>query len=200
MFVNGYEVAAFLTFPPSMTGFCERFKVSEELQNSILVSTLIPLSIDLMQRELEWKGRGAASTKPSHQFYEIVKTENRKEFLRFTPTYCQGIRMLKFPRSLYDFLLLSARTYCIWPGGERSSLETNSLIEILDRNGAKNVGLKGEVRVVFLHVGGMKSLPHLPGLAEKRSKQPQIRFYTYGTHEDVTPSRWHMREVFPIGE
>jgi hypothetical protein len=51
-----------------------------------------------------------------------------------------------------------------------------------------------------LHVGGIKSLPHLPGLAEKRSKQPQIRFYTYGTHEDVNPSRWHLREVFPIGE
>jgi hypothetical protein len=90
--------------------------------------------------------------------------------------------------------------YCVWPSvGERNSLETDLLISILDRNGAKNAGFKGDVRLIFLHVGAMKSLSHLPALAEKRNKQPQIRFYTYGSHENVTPLRWQIREVFPIG-
>ena len=200
MLINDYVVAILLTFPPSMAELCKRFNAPEDFQSAVLVSTVIPLSITAKQKELEWKDHTDKPTKLAHQFDKIVTAERRKNLLRFSPKYCRALRCLDFPKSLDDFLSSSVRMYCVWPSvGERNSLETDLLISILDRNGAKNAGFKGDVRLIFLHVGAMKSLSHLPALAEKRNKQPQIRFYTYGSHENVTPLRWQIREVFPIG-
>ena len=106
---------------------------------------------------------------------------------------------------LYKFLTITSRTYCLWyagadgKAGEIAGMETTALRTILTTLKAKDMGYKSDVRIIFVHVGALKTFFKLPVLAERRVKQPEIRFYTYGTHESVAPERWGIREIFPIG-
>lgn len=126
------------------------------------------------------------------------------------PSYHLGLRILKIPKNLIDFLVIKSRPYCIWndpsdgnctdkdkdrdPGYETSLLQT-----ILSVHSATDVGYKTDVRLVFVHVGSMPTLHWLHALAERRGRRPDVRFYTYGTHESVPPDRWGMREIYPLG-
>jgi hypothetical protein len=202
MFLNDYYIAILLAFPPAMTHLCQRFKVPENLQKSdSLVVTLIPWAITAEQANKEWR-------KPydgTRLIQEILTGNDRSKFLRSKRKYCRGLRVLKFPKALHDFMSKSNRTYCLWSTGDDDPadsphIETEWLTSILDVCQAKNVGLKILARVLFIHVGALKKLQNLPDLVDRRSKHPEIQFYTYGTHESVVPERWGIREIFPIGE
>jgi hypothetical protein len=112
---------------------------------------------------------------------------------------------IQFPHNLRDYMSQPQRTYCVWwsPGDGTTAapgLETNLLHSIMKSCRAKNVGHKADVRVVFVHIGAVKTLHKLPALAERRSKRPEIHFYTYGTHVSVPREQWGVRAIYPLGK
>lgn len=115
-----------------------------------------------------------------------------------------AIKLLDFPAGLRAYMGLPGRTYCVWwsPGDGTTAtpgLETNQLHAIMKSCKAKNVGHKADVRVVFVHVGALVTLHRLPALAERRSKRPEINFYTYGSHTSVPRERWGVYPIYPLG-
>jgi len=116
----------------------------------------------------------------------------------------RALQYLEFPAGLQAYMSQPQRTYCVWwsPGdGTTASpgLETNLLNNIMKSCRAKNVRHKADVRVVFVHIGAVKTLHRLPALAERRSKRPEIHFYTYGTHVSVPREQWGIRAIYPLG-
>jgi hypothetical protein len=115
-----------------------------------------------------------------------------------------AMQLLEFPQDLRTYMALPGRTYCVWwsPGDGTTAtpgLETNQLHTIMKSCKAKNVGHKADVRVVFVHVGALVTLHRLPALAERRSKRPEINFYTYGSHTSVPRERWGVFPIYPLG-
>ena len=112
------------------------------------------------------------------------------------------IQALGFPEELR--LFMPQRAYCVWrdfsdgtpdiPGPE-----TRFLHDIMKSCKAKDVGHEADVRVVFVHVGALKTLHRLLALAEWR-RRPEIRFYTYGTHPTVRHEDWGVCPIYPIGK
>ncbi|KAH8100518.1 hypothetical protein BXZ70DRAFT_937606 [Cristinia sonorae] len=136
----------------------------------------------------------------------IMRSATRKQVLD-NPLYQRGLRILKFPKYLHDFMSKPNRPYCLWYGQATGSgqpptppdYETACLQAILNHCGATNVGLKKDVKAVFLHVGMLPTMWKVGAMSARRSKRPELRFFTYGTHETVHPSRWGLKEVWPIG-
>ncbi|KAF9015377.1 hypothetical protein BDQ17DRAFT_1536047 [Cyathus striatus] len=97
------------------------------------------------------------------------------------------------------------RAYCIWNEGVQGSKtgkdpETKLLQAVLrECPGARDVGHKSDIRVVFVHVGALRTLHKLPGLTERRLRVASLQFYTYGTHPTVCPEIWGIREIYPCG-
>jgi len=74
-----------------------------------------------------------------------------------------------------------------------------ALKHILKERPAKDVGLKADAFMVFVHVGALRTLSALPALMERRMKRPDVQFMTYGTHHTIPPARWGMRLIYPLG-
>jgi len=72
-------------------------------------------------------------------------------------------------------------------------------MSILKECGAKRVGYKADLRVIFGHVGALKSIDRMPLLAERCRQTCGIRFYTFGTHETKHPEYWGVREIYLLG-
>jgi len=152
------------------------------------------------QGKQEW--RKPADENPTIR--DFFPTNRRGHLLRRYPIYCRGVFALKFPKWLHDHMSQPNREFCIWNDGadgypKLPYLETRWLLSILSHCRAKDAGRKADVRVVFVHVGAMKTLYKLPALVERRSRRPEIQFFTYGTHESVSPERWGIHEIFPLG-
>ncbi len=118
--------------------------------------------------------------------------------------FALGLRIHRFTASTYDFLARHPRDYCIWytqgdGTAERPGFETQALLAVLKACKARDVGYKSDVRVIFVHVGALKTFNTLVALGMRRSKRPEVRIYAYGTHETVPPDRWGLREIYPIG-
>ncbi|TCD70074.1 hypothetical protein EIP91_005056 [Steccherinum ochraceum] len=112
--------------------------------------------------------------------------------------YQLGLRILKFPKRVHDYMCQPNRRYSMWYG-KQPHVETKCLQAILERCGAKDVGLKADLEAIFIHVGHLSTMHHIQVMALRRNKQPHVRYFTYGTHETVHPSRWGVREVYPVG-
>ena len=115
----------------------------------------------------------------------------------------QALHILRIPRAVFDYVSLIPRPYCIWTGptdttSTSASYETSLLKEFLSTCKGKDMGHKADVRVIFVHVGGLATLHLLPALAERRMKTA-VRFLTYGTHPGVPRERWGVREIYPLG-
>jgi hypothetical protein len=55
-----------------------------------------------------------------------------------------------------------------------------------------------KLRVVFVHIGALESL-HKASAISKRRKQPEIHFYSYGSHPSVPSNQWGVRAIYPLG-
>ncbi|KAJ7785978.1 hypothetical protein B0H16DRAFT_1488782 [Mycena metata] len=124
--------------------------------------------------------------------------------------YQLALRVLKFPVALHQWMSKPNRPYCVWvpPLEERKATsitvvtrdhETEFLMTVLKECGAKRVGFTAESRVVFVHVGALKSIRKMPALVERRRQAPGVHFYTYGTHETMHPEYWGITEIYPLG-
>ncbi|KAJ3541216.1 hypothetical protein NM688_g6118 [Phlebia brevispora] len=118
--------------------------------------------------------------------------------------FALGLRIHRFTCPAYDFLGRTPRDYCLWYSpvdgtSNAPGFETKTLQAVLSACKARNVGYKADVRVIFVHVGALKTFHSLVALGMRRCKQPDLRIYSYGTHETIPPDRWGLREIYPIG-
>ena len=164
---------------------------------------------DLVVALLPWVLSSTQLTKESrlpnsepHALATILESDRWTRSMRAKPAYQHALRILGFPEELHNYM--HDRLFCIWWNHQTSSknagLETKLLHNIMEQARAKPAGYTNEARVVFVHVSALTSLHKLPGLVERRSKRPHVNFYTYGSHEEVFPSLWSVKEIYPCGE
>lgn len=185
---------------------CKRFNVPKDFQQSgTFVAALIPWALSPLYQTHEWRKPFGPNAPADVALGLPMLDADRWDFsLRTNPAYHHALHVLEFPKWLHDFMSLPNRPYCVWwtPSDGTTSepgLETKLLHTIMEKCRAKNVGHKADVRVVFIHVGSLKTLHKLPALVERRNKRPDLQFFTYGSHETVSPQRWGIHEIFVLG-
>ena len=137
-----------------------------------------------------------------HPLPTLLEPDRWARSIRVKPGYQHALRILGFPEDLHNYM--HDRSFIIlWnprTSSKNAGMETNLLVNIMEQARAKPTTQTNEARMVFVHVSALTSLHRLPGLVERRSKRPHVQFYTYGSHEDVSPSLWSVREIYPCGE
>ncbi|TFY59615.1 hypothetical protein EVJ58_g5677 [Rhodofomes roseus] len=203
--LDGVEVALMLVFPPSINELCRLFKVPPQATiDAPMVAALLPWELSRQEFDDAKWFKPRADVESSVYLDPAVETATRETIAR-DPAVHRALRILNVPHSLYKFLSSYSRKYCIWYSpadgtvGEPPGMETAALRAVLTALKAMDMGYKSDVRIIFVHVGALKTFHKLPALAERRSKRSEIRFYTYGTHESVPPDRWGIREIYPLG-
>lgn len=127
--------------------------------------------------------------------------------IRTDPLYHHALRILNFPLSLHEWMYAHTDGCGFkvwWEGGDghrrQPAIETEMLYAILCWSCARDVQDLADVRVIFVHVGAVKTLHRLPGLEGIMSELFDIQFYSYGTHVDIPSACWGIREIFPCGK
>jgi hypothetical protein len=184
---------------------CNCLKVPSTLLSGSLVAALVPWKLTVDQyKEHEWQKKYSPLDVKFGQIESKLADKLGIRELTTSPLYAQGLRLHHFSIADYEFFNWSSRPYCIWHvpadgSAKHPGFETKSLIAILDAWKAQDVGYKVDVRAVFVHVGALKTLHRLQAVALRRRSQPGLRFYSYGTHPTVPPTRWGLREIYPLG-
>ncbi|KAF8167891.1 hypothetical protein B0H34DRAFT_683559 [Crassisporium funariophilum] len=172
-------------------------KIPEEFpQPDCLVVALLPWTLSLSQLSKECRRPDTAVTSISKPVLEPARWDHT---IRTKPAYHIGLHMLGFSEDLHK-LVYGKSFLCWWnSGSKKAGMETDLLHGIVVQAGAEPTLAKYEVKVFFVHVGALDTLHMLPSLAERRKKTPYVQFYTYGTHEDISPDSWSIREIYPCG-
>lgn len=71
---------------------------------------------------------------------------------------------------------------------------------IMKSCGAKDIGYEMDARIIFVHIAAVATLQGLPRLAERRALQPDVRFYTFGTHPKIPRGQWGVHAIYPLGK
>ncbi|OAX44859.1 hypothetical protein K503DRAFT_795147 [Rhizopogon vinicolor AM-OR11-026] len=204
--LDGAELALLLMFSPSLDGLCSFLRVPDHLrQNSQNTKALVALLPWLVSSAKYTKG---AKRKPVNETLQRILIPNsqpkdsRRRMLK--GTLAMAMDLLSFSPELLDFMNLPNRSYCIWsfPADGTPAFpgfETRQLKYVLSKTNAASVSLDKEARAIFVHVGALETFYNFPALVAKRRDAPEVRFFTYGTHESVPSSRWGIREVLPLG-
>ncbi|KAI0307557.1 hypothetical protein B0F90DRAFT_1674737 [Multifurca ochricompacta] len=207
--IDGNQVALLLVFPATNLILCKEYNVRPELRKAgHFIAALLPWKVVGIKARAHRLYRDPCER--THRIFRSNKEEyatmaERERSLRKEPSYHRALSILGFPKWLHDDMSSQPDSmYCFWnkdgDGGQTEyGFETRALKLILDKCRAKDVGLKADVSVVFVHVGAIRTLSALPALMERRMKRPDVQFVTYGTHHSVPPARWGMRPIYPAG-
>ena len=207
--MDNVSVGPLIVFPTGHEVASNLLKVPATLPNDTpLQVALVPWQLTTKEfRATAWKSRCLHLDHPlDPDFAETLEADGRGIIKQ--RRFYQALHILGFPKRIYDFMSQnqSPRRYCIWnaPADTTQSgtngYETSLLKEILSTCvKAEEVGIKAEVRVIFVHVGALATLHGHPMIA-RRSKRPELRFLTYGTHPSVPRERWGVREIYLVGE
>ena len=195
-----------LLFSPD-SELCRKLNVPSDLrQPRSLVVSLVPWELSAKQRALDWRKPISDILPRTISIERTIDESGRWErSIRAKVSYHHALRVLGFPRALHDFLTQDKRPFCVWwDGGDNTNgnhpgIETMYLMSIMEQCRAGNVGLKSFARVVFIHVGALRTVHKMPQFVERRANLSLVQFYTYGTHESVAPSVWGVREIWPCG-
>lgn len=203
--------------PTLFAPVCDLFEVPESLKaDKGLVAVLVPwtLSIDEVKK-LDWKlplNELAERTTPRISLPEPL------QFRNLPSRFYYALRVLKFPSELLHWMTISVhpRPYCIChavgdgkkknPGWDRRKqeepgVETMLLRMVLDEcPGSTDKGYNKAVKAIFVHIGSLWSISKAGAVNGRRAKEPDVRIFTYGTHESISPDRWGFKEVYPVGE
>ncbi|KAF8640769.1 hypothetical protein AX17_000419 [Amanita inopinata Kibby_2008] len=205
--LDEHIVGHMLLFPPNNSDLCQRFNVPSQLQQyDSLIVALLPWKLSSKQIALDWRNSFVHHLARHTSIEPTIADSARWErSIRTKVSYHHALRILKFPNALHDFMVQEhRRPFCIWwEGGDsikgRMGVETAYLSSIMEQCRAANVGSKAAARVVFVHVGALATVHKLPGFTERRTRQPLVHFYIYGSHECVAPDVWGVREIWPCG-
>ena len=77
--------------------------------------------------------------------------------------------------------------------------ETKALLKILELAQLKPWHMMERSDITFIHNNSWELLKKLPGL-DDRLGQPNIQFFAFGPHHNLSPDKWGIREVFKRGE
>ena len=194
-----------LVFPTSLEALCSRLRVPDSIkQDGGLATALFGWSPTVTSvRAYEWRGV-LKNPERENAGISILDRDRRDRTIKNNCMHFYAFEILKFPDWLFQHMSMPNRPYCVWWENGDSTMsekgfETTLLFSILNQCGAKDVGYKKDVRAVFVHVGALPTLHKLPAFAERRSKRFEVHFFTYGTHESVSPERWGVREIYPLG-
>ncbi|OCH96636.1 hypothetical protein OBBRIDRAFT_717952 [Obba rivulosa] len=183
-------------FPDSSTEICKIFQVPQDSRNKgSLLCALVPFKLTPDEcRRLNYR---ETHTPEAHVLNNIPMDKLSLAIQR-------TLHVLRFPEGLHNFLTTKRRTYYIWhtsdsPSPKAPGYETLMLMDILKRYEAAPATHKDYLSVIFVHAGALDAFRKFESLAERRRRECEVRFYIYGTHESVPPSRWGLREIYPIG-
>ena len=207
--IDGNQVALLIVFPATNLILCKEYNVLPELRKAgHFIAALLPWKI--VGRKAHTNRLYRDPSDHTHPFFrsrpqEVVPVTERDLSLSKDPLYHRAFSILGFPKWLYNDISDPEFKYCIWnKGGDGTQAEpgseTMALKHILKERPAKDVGLKADAYMVFVHVGALKTLSALPALMERRMKRPDVQFMTYGTHHTIPPARWGMRLIYPLGK
>ncbi|KAK2461748.1 hypothetical protein APHAL10511_006211 [Amanita phalloides] len=201
-------VGHLLLFSPD-SELCRKLNVPSDLRQSrSLVVTLVAWELSPKQLALDFrKPVSGILPKVTNIDQTIEDTIRWERSIRTKVSYHHALRVLKFPKALHDFMTHEhKRPFCVWwDSGDNTNakshpgIETMYLLSIMEQCRAGNVGLKSVARVVFVHVGALKTVHKMPQFMDRRANHPLVQFYTYGTHESVGPGIWGVREIWPCG-
>ncbi|KDQ54746.1 hypothetical protein JAAARDRAFT_347429 [Jaapia argillacea MUCL 33604] len=205
MSVNDETVGILLVFSSVTGSLSNRFKVPADLRDTgLLVAVLLPWRLPSDNySKLEWVRSHSSLSKDPIDISRLITSPLPHSRLHLA--VARSIHLLQFPKWLLDHMSVQPpRPYCVWwtpadGSTTHKGFETNALKTLMRHCGAKDVGHKADVRVVFIHIGALTTLCKLPALVERRCKRPEIQFITYGSHESVPPEQWGVREIYPLG-
>ncbi|KAJ7770779.1 hypothetical protein DFH07DRAFT_914458 [Mycena maculata] len=198
-FIDGALAGHLFLFPPSTNILLRILRVPTDLSSSSpLIAAFLPWQTFPNEYRRPFGILAAPAPPPIPSPLDWKKNMLKKK-------YQLALRVLKFPPQLHEWMSKANRPYCVWPPptpekrkGPRDR-ETGYLLTILKQCGATRVSFKTDFRVIFVHVGALKTIHKMPLLVERRSQTCSVRFYTYGTHETVDPRQWGVREMYPFG-
>jgi hypothetical protein len=189
LFFEDKEVASMLIFPSMLRDVWSCFNVPVDWQHTgEFIAALIP-----------WK----ITPKEYSHIYPSLVSFVPPDFKCLTS---QAIQFLEFPHYLWKYMATPRHPYCVWwsPGDgtvAAPGLETMLLDNAMKACRAVKVGPDhDELRVVFVHVGAVKSLHRVPAIAKRRKQHPETHFYSYGSHPSVSPKYWGVRAIYPLGK
>ena len=185
-----------MILPTALTDICQYFHVPQDMQTGTrLVVMLLPWAITVTDFEsMDW----AMTRDQLHENGGRLDPQLAKKLegdpRLLNAKFALGLRILRFTLPIYEFISRSPRDYCVWySGGDEYAnapgFETRLLTAVLNNCKGRDVGYKRDVRVVFVHVGALKTFRKLQALGMRRCKRPDIRIYSYGTHPSVPPNR-----------
>jgi hypothetical protein len=192
-------IGQILIFPPGLMNILHHLNIpSGFVQHDNLVVVLLPWVSSKPQLMKESR----LPKSELHSLPTLLESDRWTRSIRVKPGYQHALRILGFPEDLHSYM--HDRLFCIlWnhrTSSKNAGMETKLLLNIMEQARAKPAGQSNEARIVFVHVSALTSLHRLPGLVERRSKRPHVHFYTYGSHEDASPSLWSVKEIYPCGE
>ncbi|KAI0343935.1 hypothetical protein BDW22DRAFT_1327569, partial [Trametopsis cervina] len=209
-YLDNDPVGLMILFPSAVTEVCTLFNVPSYLKDqSSILAALVPWKITVdeytQNRWQQSQSDISDAGKLDPQLVKAIEDNGESEKLLRKPLFSLGLRIHRFTAEVYDFLTRTPhRPYCIWHApvdgtSDEPGYETSALVAVLDECGAKNVGYKADVRILFVHVGALPTLHKLPALGMRRLKHYDMHIYSYGTHPSVAPERWGLREIYPCG-
>ncbi|RPD81739.1 hypothetical protein L226DRAFT_541401 [Lentinus tigrinus ALCF2SS1-7] len=204
LYMENASVGLLIVFPTGHKIATDVLKVPPTLSSDTpLQVALVPWELTTKEfRANTWKMRSPTLERTlDPKFIPFLDSAGRQVVTQ--RRFYQALHILGFPKDVYDYMTAMARTYCIWIGDADTTstgagYETTLLKLVLSACKGQDVGLKADVKIIFVHVGGLASLQQLVALAERRMKT-NLRFVTYGSHPSVARERWGMREIYPIG-
>ncbi|KAJ7250685.1 hypothetical protein C8J57DRAFT_1354528 [Mycena rebaudengoi] len=193
--LDGDTVGYILLFPPSLKKLLRILNVPYELRKpSGLIVSLVLLKREPLLHYRRHFPRFDIMAPPA-----LIPTQLWKNIIRHDQEFYVGFRVLKIPPSVYGRTCSHLSTLWYTGKDDAPDKDTKYLLRVLQRSPAGVVG-PGNVsaEVVFVHVGAMQSLHHMPALAHRR-RRPEVLFCTYGTDINVPKNRWGCHELYPIG-
>ncbi|KAF5377681.1 hypothetical protein D9615_005211 [Tricholomella constricta] len=207
--LDNITVAHIIFFHHNTAIPARRFRPPFELQRTgSLVAALVPWTLTSAQLQKHYRKPPNAYLPANIDMKATMTDKARWErTIRTKAAYQHALRILKFPQWLHKYMSEEGRerTYWVWwEGGDgtkkKPGVETQLLHTIMDQCRAKKPRNNlAEIRIVFVHVGAIKTLYKLPGFLDFCSVSSHIQFYTYGTHHTVPPPYWGVREIYPCG-
>ncbi|KAI0786050.1 hypothetical protein C8Q75DRAFT_721920, partial [Abortiporus biennis] len=206
MYLDDDPMSLLFVFPSRSKELCETFMVPQELREAgNLLVALVPwvLSVEEYNKN-SWLRPRSDLIPVNSRLDKGFETASDRSKITSGPLYYRGLILDQIPKTVHDMMSRRAVPYCIWfqssDGTEKEpGLETATLKQVLKKCGARDVGYKADVRAIFVHVGSLETLHKIGVVAARRNKRPELRFFAYGTHHTVPPSRWGWKEIYPIG-
>ncbi|EJD04314.1 uncharacterized protein FOMMEDRAFT_167526 [Fomitiporia mediterranea MF3/22] len=209
-FMTSYgHVAEVIVFPSTDKDMCERLDLSLRYKSAdCLLLALMPWHIPPSKYNILYLKPDELRDSEFEKELDLIRRDY--PLVTSRPGLEDAFRILGFDLSFVKFL--PSRDYCIWTHQVESRPiqrgrripgmrpETKALLDVLSFFKANNVGYDIlDARIVFVHVGSVRSIRKLPGITQRRFETPEVRFVTYGSHENVKPSLWGFREIYPLG-